>query len=130
MAKIVDLGLHDAMEAGQLDAAPPVDNPHIRFLQLIAKSRCDRRLGLRATCFLRILRIDGRSFEEIGAEFGVCRAAVQTIHREIQREHPELRGRADKDDSAREACKQRRTGWRKPHIDWPTSSIWRQPLPV
>lgn len=127
---LVETGLAAAREAGVLDDAPALDSPHIRFLQLIASDHSDRRLAIRATCWLRILRVEGRSFDKIGASFGLTRAAVQTIYRHIQKAHPALRAPGDKSDESREQCRRRRTGVRKARVDWPTSSLWRTPIPL
>lgn len=130
-ARLLDAGLSEAREAGVTEQAEPTSAKAalVRVLQLLAGDS-DRRLAVRAFCYLRLIGVEGRSFESIGKPFGLCRAAVQTIYRKIQTLHPGLRSRGDKSDSAREDCRRRRIGARKQRIDWPTASLWRNPLPL
>lgn len=129
-AGLLDAGLSQARDAGAAeDSEPQVGKALlIRVMQLIAGDG-DRRMALRATCYLRLMEVEGRSFEEIGKQFGVCRAAVQAVYRQIQARHPGLRSRGDKSDSSREACRRRRLGVRKPRVDWSTAGQWTNPLP-
>lgn len=128
---LLDAGLIEAEDAGATEQSAPVAAKAalVKVLQLLAGDS-DRRLAVRALCYLRLIGVDGRSFEAIGAPYGLCRAAVQTVYRQIQRCHPGMRSRGDKSDAAREACRRRRMGARKPRIDWPTGSLWNNPLPL
>ncbi|MEQ1862234.1 MAG: hypothetical protein ABMA13_20140 [Chthoniobacteraceae bacterium] len=131
--ELLDLGLAASESAGVAvsGAVAPADTVALlaRVLQYMSRDT-DRHYALRAVCYLRLLGHEGRSFEAIGAQFGVGRAAVQIIYRQLQRRHPQLRSRGDKSDRAREDCKRRRTGARKLHEPWPLASLWRNPLPI
>lgn len=128
-AVCLDAGFEEAQKAGVVESSQTANNTQIiRILQLVAGDN-NKELAIRAICYLRLLNLEKRSFEEIGNYFGVCRANVQIIYRKIQRQHPTLRSRADKSDSAREASRQIRLGRRKQSFDWPTRSLWK-PLPL
>lgn len=130
--ELLGQGLEDAAR-GQLatiDEAQMVQHSRliiVRLLQLMSRDQ-DRHYALRAVCYLRLLKIEGRSFDAIGREFGLTRAGVQAVYRKLQRRHPELRARGDKSDAAREACRQRRIGMKKPAEKWAAAHLWKQPL--
>jgi len=101
----------------------------VAVLSLLAGDS-DRRLALRAVCYQRLLGIEGRTLEQIGVEFGLCRAAVHTVYRQIQNQHPFLHSRGDRSDSTRRASAKRRIGFRKPAFKWTLANLWTKPLPI
>jgi hypothetical protein len=87
----------------------------------------NRTLALRAVCYKILLGQEGRTYEEIGREFGVTRACVQEIFSNIQARHGGIRNRRDKKPEAREACRARRLGMRKKRNAWSALTIWKAP---
>ncbi len=128
--RCIDQGIESATRANLLgESSSSVGNGVIAMLQLVAGDE-NRTLALRAICYLRLLNVETRSFEAIGAEFGVKRATVQEVYSNIQARHPGMRSRADKSDASREACRQRRIGQRRPRTPWITAHIWKAALPA
>lgn len=112
--------------AGLDDAAP--GKPQI--VEILTMLSCDENhtLAIRALCWLRLLGHEGRSLDQIGAEFGVVRATVDAIYRTIQKRY-EARGiiltsRGDKSPAARKACQDRRRGKRKQRDPWAAHKQW------
>lgn len=122
--RCVDEGLAAVKRGNFQSESSGVSSGVIAMLQLVAGDE-NRTLALRATCYLRLFCVEERSFEQIGAEFGVKRATVQEIYSNIQARHPGMRARGDKSDEAREACRQRRIGQRRPRSPWITAHIWK-----
>jgi hypothetical protein len=97
----------------------------VRLLRLISRSD-EGGLGMRAACFLRLLGVDGRSFQEIADAYGFdSRAAPHAAYRKIQRATG-LRARGDKSDDAREHCRNRRTGQLRARQPWAGLSAWNK----
>lgn len=96
----------------------------------------NRKVALYATCYLRLLNIEGRSFDEIAKEHGVVRATVNLVFRRLQESLAlrgvALRSRGDKSAESREACRKRRVGVRKVRSNWNRSTLWNnhQPAPA
>ena len=113
-----------------LDEAAP-SKP--RAADILVMLSCDENhtLAIRALCWLRLLGIEGRSLDAIGAEFGVVRATVDAIYRGVQKRYAQrgiiLTSRADKSPSSREACRKRRVGQRKNRNAWKGTKIWQTP---
>lgn len=99
----------------------------VQLLDLVSGDE-NRTLALRAVCYKILLGHEGRTYEEIGREFGVTRACVQEIFTNIQARHGGIRNRRDKKPEAREACRQRRLGKRKGRKAWSALTLWRQPI--
>jgi hypothetical protein len=127
---LVKVGVREAEDAGRAeDVGPGMKGLLVKVLRVLAADT-DRRTAVRAVCVLRLMGVEGRSFQEIGQEFGLCRAAVQTVYRQIQKAHGGLKSRGDKSDASREACRQRRLGQRKERVDWSTAKLWQNPIPL
>ncbi len=99
------------------------------LLDLVAGDT-SRTLALRAVCYKILLGQEGRTYQEIGEEFGVTRACVQEIFTNIQARHGGLRNRRDKKPEAREACRQRRIGTRKARTSSFPLTLWTNPIPL
>ena len=121
--------LQEGMAAAGLEDGTTAAGAHtamVETLRLVAGDE-NRTMALRAICYLRLLGAEGRSFQEIGDEFGVVRATVQEIYSEIQKRHEGLRGRGDKSTACREACRKRRLGFVKVRPPWQASKLWKIP---
>jgi len=129
--RLLGEGLASAKDAGASGTEAPASAHQILIsvLQLISRDS-DRHYALRAHCYLRLLGVEGRPFEAIAAQFGVTRADVHSIYRNLQRRHPGIRARGDKSDAAREQCRERRIGVRKPAETWSLKNLWTSPLPL
>jgi hypothetical protein len=121
--------LQDGMRAAGIEADASGAGDHavmVETLRLVATD-ANPTLALRACCYLRLLGAEGRSFEEIGREFGVTRACVQEIYSGIQERHPGMHARGDKKQACREACRARRLGVRKVRTPWRAARLWKAP---
>ncbi len=91
-------------------------------LKLISKED-DHHYKLRALCYLRLLGHEGRTFEEMGEELGICRAAVNACYRNLQRK-TKLPGHGDKKPEARRKYARIRTGRKRIRPLWSGRSAW------
>lgn len=98
--------ISEGLDSARIDSRDDRGEGIIAALQMVAKDE-NRALAMRATCYLRLLGYERRSFEEIGKEFHVTRATVHIIYRKIQDQHGGIRSRGDKRDEAREGCRER-----------------------
>lgn len=124
-ATAIDAGMRAA--GGVEECAESNDGLMLRLLMLISGDT-DRRLALRAICYLRLIGREGRSFDEIGEQFGVTRQLVQGVFRGIQRRFPHIHSRGDRCDETREACAERRRGKRKLRVEWSAKHLWKNPM--
>lgn len=120
-------------EAGETEAPiPPATSREyeitIRLLQLFARDE-DRHYRMRAYCYLRLLGIEGRSFQQLGDMLGVEKQTVDKCYREIQRRLGDIPGRGDKSPEAREAYRQLRLGQKRPRAPWTGINAWKISLP-
>ncbi len=124
----------DPQDGGQVESAPRRKLNNAEIVEIMTMLGCDENhsLALRALCWLRVLGKEGRSLDAIGAEFGVVRATVDAIYNGIKRRYEKrqiiLTSRADKSPAAREACRQRRLGKRKPKREWTANNLWKHPM--
>jgi hypothetical protein len=95
----------------------------VRLLTVMTRDR-DPRMRMQAFCYLRLMGLEGRSFQEIGDELGVKRATVHKCYRTIQ-QRTGLPGRGDKSDAARETFRQLRLGKRRLRVPWAGISLWK-----
>lgn len=84
----------------------------VEMLRLISGDT-DRTFSLRAVLYGRLLQIEDRSLAQIGEAYGLGRAAISHVYRQIKALHPGLSNPADKDESYCEAAAERRNGKRK-----------------
>lgn len=96
----------------------------VALIRLMSRDR-DPRQRMQALCYLRLMGMEGRSFQAIGDELGVKRATVHKCYRTIQ-ERTGLSGRGDKSDAARETFRQLRLGKRRLRPAWSGISIWKR----
>lgn len=101
----------------------------VQVLQLISRDK-DRHYRMRALCYLRLLGIEGRTFEALGEELGTTRAAVNRCYRDLQRRLGDLPARGDKKPAAREKYRQIRLGKRRIRPIWSGSRAWSATLEV
>jgi len=107
-----------------------------RFIALLQLMTHDdnSRVALWATCYLRLLNVEGRSLDQIGRDFGIVRATVDLVYRRLQKWLEKrgvvLKGRGDKSPAAREDCRRRRLGQRKPRTAWQHAHLWKTPTPL
>jgi len=97
----------------------------IRLLQLFARDE-DRHYRMRAMCYLRLIGIEGRSFQALGEELGVERQTVDKCYREIQRRLGDIPGHGDKKPEAREKYRQLRLGKKRVRAPWTGFTTWKQ----
>jgi len=106
----------ELVEAGvaQIEPHSGQDNSRVamELLRAITKDT-DRRFAVRATLYLRLLRIEGRSLAEIGKDFGLERASISHTYRQIKALHPGIHNPADKSEEYCEEAALRRQGKRK-----------------
>ena len=123
------LALCNQLLAEGMEALPEMESKPMRgavdeVLSLVAGDE-NRTLALRATCYRRLFGTEPRSLEQIGVAFGCTRARVGQIYREIQERHEGIKGTADKSEEAREGCRTRQLGKRKPRAPWRLSEVFK-----
>jgi hypothetical protein len=119
---LIDRAISAARSEDFEASAGPALDAVVQLLKLMSRDR-DPRQRMQALCYLRLIGMEGRSFQQLGDELGVKRATVHKCYRTIQ-QRTGLPGRGDKSAAARETFRQLRLGKRRLRAPWAGITLW------